>query len=116
MITLLIVLAIGLFIWLFIWWLIFNSPTSSDRPHCFLSFHRFKTLYNLNEDRYCYTCHDYSDFAHLYILTNILSEIIYVRKFKLNSILSVFYSSLSGICLVISKRREAREIMVLNWC
>ncbi len=67
MITLLIVLAIGLFIWLFIWWLIFNNPTDSDRPHCFLSFHRFKTLYNLNEDRYCYTCHDYSDFAHLYL-------------------------------------------------
>lgn len=67
MITLLIVLAIGLFIWLFIWWLIFNSPTDSDRPHCFLSFHRFKTLYNLNEDRYCYTSHDYSDFAHLYL-------------------------------------------------
>lgn len=67
MITLLIGLAIGLFIWLFIWWIIFNSPTSSDRPHCFLSFHRFKTLYNLNEDRYRYCSNDYSDFAHLYL-------------------------------------------------
>ena len=115
MITLLIILAIGLFIWLFTWWLIFNSLTSSDRPHCFLSFHRFKTLYNLNEDRYCYTCHDYSDFAHLY-LDKYPERDYYVRKFKLNSILSVFYSSLSGICFVAFKRREAREIMVLNWC
>lgn len=57
----------GLFIWLFIWWCVFNSSTSSTRPHCFLSFHRFKTLYNLNEDRYWYCSHDYSDFAHLYL-------------------------------------------------
>ena len=54
MITLLIVLATGLLIWLFIWWLIFNSSTSSDRPHCFLSFHRFKTLYNLNNNSSIY--------------------------------------------------------------
>ena len=67
MITLLIILAIGLFIWLFTWWLIFNSPTSSDRPHCFLSFHRFKTLYNLNKGRYRYCTYDYSDFNHLYL-------------------------------------------------
>ena len=67
MITLLIILAIGLFIWLFTWWLIFNSPTDSERPHCFLSFHRFKTLYNLNEDRYRYCTYDYSDFNHLYL-------------------------------------------------
>ena len=67
MITLLIILAIGLFIWLFTWWLIFNSLTSSDRPHCFLSFHRFKTLYNLNKGRYRYCAYDYSDFNHLYL-------------------------------------------------
>lgn len=67
MVTLLIVLATGLFIWLFIWWLVFNTSTSSDRPHCFLSFHRFKTLYNLNENRYCYCSNDYSDFSHLYL-------------------------------------------------
>lgn len=67
MISLLITLAIGLLIWLFIWWLIFNSLTSKSRPHCFLSFHRFKTLYNLNEKRYCYCDWDYGIFKHLYL-------------------------------------------------
>ena len=67
MITLLITLAIGLLIWLFIWWLIFNNLTNEGRPHCFLSFHRFKTLNNLNEKRYCYCDWDYSIFKHLYL-------------------------------------------------
>lgn len=115
MITLLIILAIGLFIWLFIWWLIFNSSTDSDRSHCFLSFHRFKTLYNLNEDRYCYTCHDHSDFAHLY-LDKYPERDYLCAEVQIKFHFISFYSSLSGICFVASKRREAREIMVLNWC
>ena len=67
MITVLIVFFICLFSDLFIRWLIFNSLTSKSRPHCFLSFHRFKTLYNLNKERYCYCFYDYGAFKHLYL-------------------------------------------------
>ena len=107
MITLLIILAIGLFIWLFTWWLIFNSLTSSDRPHCFLSFHRFKTLYNLNKGRYRYCTYDYSDFNHLYLNKYPNSDSLYAEvQIKFHFISFLFFLVWNMLCSIQEKRSE----------
>ena len=116
MITLLIILTIGLFIWLFTWWLIFNSPTDSDRPHCFLSFHRFKTLYNLNKGRYRYCAYDYSDFNHLYLNKYPDSDSLFADvqiKFHFISLLFViFWNMLRNIQEKRSEKNHGLELVL----
>ena len=116
MITLLIVLAIGLFIWLFIWWLIFNNPTDSERPHCFLSFHRFKTLYNLNKGRYRYCAYDYSDFNHLYLNRYPDSDSLFAEvqiKFHFISFLFfIFWNMLRNIQEKRSEKNHGLELVL----
>lgn len=104
---LLIILGSLFIFWLFIWWLIFNSPTSSDRPICFLSFHRFKTLYNLNENRYCYCSNDYSDFAHLYLDKYPERDYLCAEvQIKFHFISFLFFLVWNMLCSIQEKRSE----------
>lgn len=116
MILLLTVLTVALFIWLFIWWIIFNTPTHSTRPHCFLSFHRFKTLQNLNENRYCYCQFDYGGFCHLYLNKYPYSDSLYAEvqiNFHFISFLCfIFWNMLRNIQKNGMKKNHALELVL----
>ena len=115
---LLIILGCLLVLWLFVWWCIFNCRIDEDMPHCFLSFRRFKRLYDVNPDRYSYQTYMCSDFCRLFLMNDYDFAEVQIQFHFISFLIFIIWDKFDDLNdskhLKVSKKNKAYELIV-NW-